>query len=63
MTDEEFWEDVAASLIGPQWDDDDAGDDIDSLNADPCPECGSTGACGWDSEGRPMIHAIRGDDA
>lgn len=27
------------------------------LTADPCPECGAVGACGWDDEGRPLIHA------
>jgi hypothetical protein len=21
-----------------------------------CPQCGATGACGYDQEGRPMIH-------
>ena len=26
----------------------------------PCPECGQLGACGWDDEGRPMIHPTRG---
>lgn len=24
----------------------------------PCPECGETGACAWDAEGRPLIHAL-----
>lgn len=28
----------------------------------PCPDCGSVGACAWDSEGRPLIHAQSGDD-
>lgn len=25
---------------------------------DPCPVCGSDDACGYDSEGRPLIHAL-----
>lgn len=29
---------------------------------DPCPECGSRGACGYDEQGRPMIHTTQGDD-
>ena len=24
----------------------------------PCPECGNVGACGYDSEGRAMIHVM-----
>ena len=33
--------------------------DIDemALRAEPCAVCGETGACGFDSEGRPLIHA------
>lgn len=31
------------------------------LIADPCPECGAVGACGWDSEGRALIHATEID--
>jgi hypothetical protein len=34
-----------------------------SLDADPCVLCGEAGACGWDLEGRPLIHAISNDDA
>lgn len=26
----------------------------------PCPECGERGACAWDDEGRPLIHASEG---
>ena len=32
------------------------------LTADPCPECGAVGACGWDAEGRPMIHCTEEED-
>lgn len=29
-----------------------------SIDADPCPLCGERGACGYDSEGRALIHAL-----
>lgn len=32
--------------------------DDESLDADPCPVCSATGACGYDTEGRPMIHSL-----
>lgn len=37
--------------------------DVEELGfgIDPCPECGSTGACGYDDEGRPLVHAIAVD--
>jgi hypothetical protein len=62
MSDDEFWEHVLHVNDGP---DHDPGipDDIEMAElflADPCPECGSRGACGYDQEGRPMIHAIDG---
>lgn len=28
----------------------------EALSVSPCGVCGSTTACGYDSEGRPMIH-------
>jgi len=28
----------------------------------PCDVCGSDGACGYDMEGRPMIHTTEDDD-
>lgn len=27
-----------------------------SLDAEPCPACGASGACSWDANGRPLIH-------
>jgi hypothetical protein len=60
MTDDEFWAHVARSLNGDRPEDeyDPAHEAIDlGLIADPCPECGAAGACGWDDEGRPLIHA------
>ncbi|GAB3251782.1 hypothetical protein GCM10027456_26040 [Kineosporia babensis] len=29
----------------------------ESLSLDPCPVCESTTACGYDTDGRPLIHA------
>lgn len=60
MSDEEFWDDVfPQSEYEPEGPDMDCTG-IDSLN--PCPECGSVVACGYDSEGRPMIHVVQEDD-
>ena len=63
MSDDEFWEHVFRA--SPQWDDDDAGPDLDvvSMQAPPCVTCGATGACGWDSEGRALIHVTGEDDS
>lgn len=58
MTDDEFWAHVAGTLAGP---DDPDPDDLaaweDVLMSEPCSQCGSVGACAYDSEGRPLIHA------
>lgn len=62
MSDGEFWQDVADSLSGPQ---PDADEDLVCMGIDaptPCPECGSTTACGYDTEGRPMIHVTQEDE-
>jgi hypothetical protein len=32
--------------------------DFVPLVDEPCPVCDSTTACGWDAEGRPLIHAV-----
>lgn len=62
MTDGEFWEHVLGNgswyepePYDPRHDALDAG-----LIATPCSECGAAGACGWDDEGRPLIHATEG---
>jgi hypothetical protein len=36
--------------------------DVESLGIDPCPVCGEPGACGYDAEGRPLIHTDWADD-
>jgi hypothetical protein len=60
MTEEEFWTDVAeteAAARGYVPPDDD-GPDLDDVTPDlgACRVCGEPGACGYDAEGRPMIH-------
>lgn len=63
MTDEAYWDDVARSLIGgTTWAEEGLPPEEESINLDPCPECGSMVACGYDSEGRPMIHVIEEDE-
>jgi hypothetical protein len=36
---------------------------VTSLDTKPCLECGEAGACAYDSEGRPLIHAEVTEDA
>lgn len=66
MTDDEFWADVYPGHTPPpdsgaDLDDEavDYGPDGDVPVSEPCPECGEPGACAWDAEGRPLIHAVR----
>jgi hypothetical protein len=33
-----------------------------STTGSPCPLCGSMGACAYDLDGRPLIHALPVDD-
>lgn len=57
MNDEEFWDDVFGTPDPFQ----EAVELDECFGIDaptPCPECGSTVACGYDSEGRPMIHVV-----
>jgi hypothetical protein len=59
MTDDEFWDDVAESLQAQDRENlTDVSPDDEVPVTEPCPECGAAGACGWDSEGRPLIHAL-----
>ncbi|EYR64267.1 hypothetical protein N866_13530 [Actinotalea ferrariae CF5-4] len=60
MGDGEFWEHV---LQRPGHEFEVDGPDLEvQVSRDPCPECGEPGACAWDSEGRPLIHASDGAD-
>lgn len=67
MSDSEFWERVGGNLLGydPVADyEPDVPDRVEMAElhlSDPCPECGSRGACGWDEQGRPMIHATEAE--
>lgn len=66
MNDEEFWADVfgEGTVVEPYPYDEDGELEkclgIDAPN--PCPECGATGACGNDSEGRPWIHVVESEE-
>lgn len=59
MDDGEFWDHVFNRDDGP-----DEFEDMDPVDYDeldmlaPCEICGATGACGYDLEGRPLIHGI-----
>lgn len=63
MTDEDYWADVAASLghpqdpIEPDPDDDPPDPPAVTLYDSPCAVCGTTGACAYDANGLPLIHA------
>lgn len=37
--------------------------DLDEGIVTDCPVCGADGACGWDDEGRALIHSLSSDDA
>lgn len=67
MSDEEFWEHVYSREAWTEEDpwDDGPGDPLAIENGvtNPCPECGQIGACAYDAEGRPMIHAVEVNDA
>lgn len=63
MDDDMFWAHVAESLAGPNGYDADDFDVPISNQGEPCTECGETGACGYDAEGRAMVHITIDDDA
>lgn len=60
MTDEEFWEHVLRNLGGGTSEEEPDYDEpvMVSLDSRPCPVCGEEAQCGYDNEGRPMIHTI-----
>ena len=69
MSDGEFWENVEAARHGmtPEqmraWEYDPTPDEIErhEFDLNPCPLCGAIDACGYDDEGRPMIHTMSDD--
>ena len=58
LDDGEFWHRVFNR------DDDYEFDDTPALPslASPCPLCGSAGACGYDEQGRALIHSLNEED-
>jgi hypothetical protein len=62
MSDEEFWDHVLQPdrRDAPTQDEDflDDSDPGAPFMATPCRVCGESAACGYDSEGRPMIHVL-----
>lgn len=66
MTDDEFWEHVLIGTITPVYQETDPNGDYydgpDESVVQPCASCGSLGACGYDSEGRALIHADDRDE-
>lgn len=59
MTDEEFWQHVF-QVDYEGWTDFDGPTDGDVAD-ESCSVCGERGACGYDAEGRPMIHTVQDD--
>lgn len=63
LSDDDFWAHVfRAYTDGPDVEDDWDVPPLDPVQAtSPCPLCGEFGACGYDAEGRAMIHAVSGE--
>ncbi len=62
LSEEEFWSYVFQNRYA-DWTGPEEPDDIDDESIeDRCLVCGSTGACMYDSEGRPLIHSVEEDD-
>ncbi len=59
MSDAEFWERVLATPVEPA--EYDPAHEAIGPQLEPCPTCGERGACGWDAEGRPLIHTTEGE--
>ena len=75
MNDDEFWAQVNRNLgLAPPTDLVDISDQVDQDQVDGlvqtlqtfqltlCPVCGSSGACAYDAEGQPLIHATHEAD-
>jgi hypothetical protein len=61
MPDDQFWEFVYRDHYADAGPDDEPLDDVGPAYDDGCPTCGARGACGYDHEGRPMIHTTEVD--
>lgn len=63
MTDEEFWDDVFPMDDPPRFVDDGLPcDPIFVITVPACTECGETGPCATDAEGRPLYHLQKEDE-
>jgi hypothetical protein len=61
LSEDDFWAYVLSDTAEePQPFDEDL--DATTNQNEPCPECGEYGQCGYDMEGRPMIHVTTDDD-
>jgi hypothetical protein len=57
LDDGAFWDRVAASLGLNVQEREEEPDCDPQVRLEPCDICGSDSACGYDAEGRPLIHA------
>lgn len=63
MTEAEYWEYVARALGAHVPEDDDPwGEEPTYTETKLCGICGEAGACGYDSEGRALIHSERDEN-
>lgn len=63
LPDEEFWARVfEQGDPSAPFDQDYDFDEVGTWQQTPCRVCGTFGACGYDSEGRVLIHATEEDD-
>lgn len=53
MSDEDFWAHVFPQM---EWEPT-IEEEYEPAAGSPCDECGAPGACAYDQEGRPMVHA------
>lgn len=62
VSDADFWERVFSGGDNrPDPDEYDPAHEALGPQLEPCPTCGERGACGWDAEGRPLIHTTERD--
>ena len=64
MDDGQFWAHVLGQPDGPDGydpDEDPWAPEPEPI-VEPCVECGQLGACAYDPEGRPLIHAINAEE-
>lgn len=63
MRDNEFWAHVYGEDVRPEpYEYDPTHEAIGPTIATPCLECGAPGACAFDADGRPLIHAVAVDE-